>query len=768
MKYLIKGLNCSICKNDLIKHKSQIKGLSKIYSSSDDLVLETSDGLNSSEILKEIIDHLKHIGHNHNIEIYDEYTIYLKGLTCANCAQKIESETKKLFGVKDANFDFSTEKFNISMVAGTSRNNVFNSVDDVVRRLEPGVEVLETLDEVKKKKSLGILQYKDQLIKFLVVFLGLIINTKLDINNTLKFSVYIILYLIVGFDVLKSAFKNILNGEVFDEQFLMSIASIGAIVVGEYPEAVAVMLFYEIGEMFEDIALERSRDSISAALTLKPDYANLLVGEEVVSVDPKEVEIGDIIFIRPGEKVPLDGIVLSGSGLVDTSAITGESVPVYLEEGQKIISGSVNKDSLLKVKVESTYDNTTIAKIIDLVENANARKAPIEKFITKFAKVYTPIVVLLAVLLTTIPPIFGILEFKDALFRACTFLVISCPCALVISVPLSMFAGIGSASKYGIFVKGGNYLEALSELSDVVFDKTGTITKGVFEVTEINPTGNLSKNELLRLAAIGEQNSTHPIARAIVSNAHNLDINEETVEFTEIAGKGVSYKLKNQLILVGNKKLLIDNNIDVTSESKVIGVKVYVAKDSEYLGEIVVSDKLKDNIKEDLRNLESEGIRLTMLSGDTEDNVTEVAKEVGIKNYYGGLLPTDKVNKLEEMLKTSKEKVAFVGDGVNDAPVLAMADVGIAMGSIGSDYAIEASDVVLMTDEISKISQGIKISKGTKKIIYQNIIFALGVKFIILILGALGIATMWAAVFADVGVTVIAVINSMRALKIRA
>ncbi|SHH28190.1 Cd2+/Zn2+-exporting ATPase [Anaerosphaera aminiphila DSM 21120] len=767
MKYLIKGLDCPVCKNDLIKHKDKILGLLKIYSTGDDIILESENSLSGSDVLSGVSNHLKHIGHNHDIKIYDEYTIFLKGLTCANCAQKIESETKKLQGVDDANFDFSTEKYNISLVPGTDREMVFKSVDDIVRKFEPGVEVRETLEE-KKNKNFNIAKHKNEIIKFVAILALLVVNINLNIDNNIKIVIYLALYLIVGFDVLKSAVTNILSGEIFDEEFLMSIASIGAIVVGEYPEAVAVMLFYQIGEMFEDIALEKSRNSISEALSLKPDYANLLIGDEVVAVDPQEVKLGDIIFVKPGEKVPLDGVVLSGGGLVDTSAITGESIPQYIEEGMKIISGCVNKEALLKVRVESTYDNTTISKIVDLVENANTRKAPIEKFITKFAKVYTPIVVLLAVIITTIPPIFGILEFKEALFRACTFLVISCPCALVISVPLGMFAGIGSASKAGIFVKGGNYLEALSELSDIVFDKTGTITEGVFKVAEINTASSISEDELLRLAAIGEKNSTHPIARAIASGAHNLDTSAEILDFLEVAGKGVSYKLNGSLILVGNKKLLTENNIEMPLTNDSLGVRVYVAKDDEYLGEIIVSDKLKENIEVDLRELENKGITLTMLSGDTEKNVSEVAKKVGIKNYFGGLLPAEKVSKLEDVLKNAKKKVAFVGDGVNDAPVLALADVGIAMGAIGSDYAIEASDIVLMTDEISKISQGIKISSETKKIIYQNIIFALGIKVLILILGAFGMATMWAAVFADVGVTIIAVINSMRALKIKA
>lgn len=774
MKYLVKGMNCIECVEDLQKHKKDISGLIKVDSYGEDILIEINNNISGEDILNKIKKHLEHMTHNHeNLKIYENEFVFLEGLTCANCSAKIEEETKKLKGVEDANFSFSTEKYVLTFDESTNLEEIIKDVKLIVDRLEPGVKVTKSkkidnkvnIDEdSKENESSGI---KKDIIRFVGVFLVLIGLKVFNVDSKIATGLYLIAYLTVGYEVLLSAGKNILRGDFLDEQFLMSIASIGAIVVGQFPEAVAVMLFYSIGEMFEDLALEKSRKSISAALELKPDFANLLKDEELMMVSPEEVKVGDIIVIKPGEKIPLDGIVIEGESFVDTSNVTGESVPRKTSTGDKAISGCVNTSGMLKVKVESAYNDGTIAKILDLVENASSRKAPVEKFITKFSKIYTPVVVGLAVLMVVALPLTGLLTFKEALFRACTFLVISCPCALVISVPLGVFSGIGAASKTGIFVKGGNYLEALSEVIDVVFDKTGTITKGVFEVTEIYPVNGYSKEDIIKLAAYGEYNSTHPIGKAIL-NKYDKDINiNEIKDFNEISGHGLSYKLNGDSILVGNKKLLDKESIKIEEKSNKVATKVYVAKNGKFVGEIFVSDVLKDNIKEDLNKLKKKSINLTMLSGDSESIAKEMALEVGIDNAYGNLLPQGKVEKLEEIIDKSKGKVIFVGDGVNDSPVIARADIGIAMGAIGSDSAIEAADIVLMTDEIGKISDAIEISTHTKNIVYFNIAFALAVKIIVLILGALGYATMWAAVFADVGVTILAILNSMRVLNIK-
>ncbi|MBP2025709.1 heavy metal translocating P-type ATPase [Peptoniphilus stercorisuis] len=770
MKHLIQGMSCSTCVQDLQAHKSQIPGLLKIRSSGDDILLETRDDVKGSEILNKIKEHLTHVGHNHSdMKIYESETIYLKGLTCANCSAKIEDETKKFKGVKNANFEFATEKYTIVFDESADFENVYEKLEKLVPAMEPGVVVSKTLneDEHDHEHEHGEGSIKARVTKYIIIFAVLIGLHFVEIDEKISFVIYLLAYISVGLPVLKSAFKNILRGDFLDENFLMSIASIGAIVVGQYPEAVAVMLLYDIGEMFEDLALERSRKNISSALALKPDFANVIRNGEIIEVDPEEVNVSEIIVVKPGEKIPLDGIVKSGDSYVNTANVTGESVPRRTTVGDEAISGCVNTTGVLEIEVTSSYDDGTIAKILDLVENASARKAPVEKFITKFAKIYTPIVVGLAVLMVVVLPLTGILAFNDALFRACTFLVISCPCALVISVPLGVFSGIGASSTKGIFVKGGNYLEALSDVSDVVFDKTGTITKGVFEVTDIIPSEISTKEEVLELAAMGEYHSTHPIGRAIL-NSYNNEINIKEIEdFKEISGQGITYNYKNDKILVGNEKLLNNNNIKFNELDNKVATKVFVAKNDKFLGQIFVSDVLKDNIAEDIKRLKDRNINLTMLSGDTNETAMAIANEVGINNAYGNLLPEDKVNKLENIIENSKNKVIFVGDGVNDAPVIARADIGIAMGGIGSDSAVEAADIVLMTDEIGKISDAIDISKYTKKIVYQNILFALGVKFLVLILGALGYASMWAAVFADVGVTLIAILNAMRILKIK-
>ena len=573
--------------------------------------------------------------------------------------------------------------------------------------------------------------------------------------------------MIIGGEVILNAIKNIIRGEIFDENFLMSIATIGAFFIGEYPEAVAVMLFYQIGEVFQGYAVNKSRKSISSLMNIRADYANVLRNGKEIKVSPENISIGEFIIVKPGERVPLDGTVLEGTSFIDTSALTGESVPREVTTGNEILSGSINNNGVLKVKVDKEYGESTVARILELVENASNKKAPTEKFITKFAKVYTPIVVAIAVLVAIIPPIIiKDAAFSEWIYKALSILVVSCPCALVVSIPLGFFSGIGAASKKGILVKGGNYLEALKDSEIVVFDKTGTLTKGIFEVTEINSI-NMSKEELLEITAMGESLSNHPIAVSI-AKAYGKEVNKDEIkDYREVSGHGIEVTIREKNVLLGNSKLMKSNNIaynDIDS----IGTIVHVAINGEYKGNIVISDEIKENVKEALAELKEAGIKRTiMLTGDNKNVADKVAMNIGIDVVYSELLPGDKVSKVEEIInkRTSKGKVLFVGDGINDAPVLARADIGVAMGGIGSDAAIEAADVVLMKDKIEEISEAISVSRRTNIILWQNIIFSLGIKIIVMLLVILGLTNMWAAVFADVGVTLIAVLNSMRIIR---
>ena len=585
----------------------------------------------------------------------------------------------------------------------------------------------------------------------------------------LYFALFFISYMMVGYDVLLRAIKNIIHGNVFDENFLMSIATIGAFAIGEFPEGVAVMLFYQIGELFQSYAVNQSRKSIASLMDIRPDYANIKRDDRLIQVDPDEVQIGDIIVIKAGEKVPLDGVIIEGNSMVDTSALTGESIPREVLTGDNLLSGCININGLLTVEVTKGFEESTVSKILDLVENASNKKSKPEQFITRFARYYTPIVVIIAVLLALVPPLVidGAL-FKDWIYRALSFLVVSCPCALVISVPLSFFGGIGGASKKGILVKGGNYLEVLAQTEIIVFDKTGTLTKGVFEVQKITPLG-ITKEELLETSAYAEYYSSHPISNSI-KRAYEGDIDSNRItKAEEIPGHGIEAIIDGKRILAGNIKLMDRMEIPYKPE-ELAGTTVYVAVDGEYVGSILIADEIKLDSLEAIEGLEEAGIRNTvMLTGDNEKVGITVANELGISKVYTDLLPADKVDKIEELFeqKSPKGKLAFVGDGINDAPVLARADVGIAMGGLGSDAAIEAADIVIMDDKPSKIATAIKIAKKTLGIAYQNIVFAIGVKVIVLILSGLGFATMWAAVFADVGVTVIAIINSFRALNVK-
>lgn len=588
-------------------------------------------------------------------------------------------------------------------------------------------------------------------------------------NEVLRFSIYLLNYIIIGGDVLKKAIKNIIRGNVFDENFLMGVATIGAFCIGEYPEGVAVMLFYQVGELFQSYAVDKSRKSIASLMDIRPDYANVKKGDDIVVTDPDDVKIGDVIIVKAGERIPLDSVIIEGNSMIDTSALTGESVPREVLVGDEILSGCINVNGLIIAKVLKEFGESTVSKILDLVENASSKKSKSEQFITKFARYYTPIVVIIAVILAIVPPLLFENEiFSDWLYRALSFLVISCPCALVISIPLSFFGGIGGASRKGILVKGGNYLEALSNTEMVVFDKTGTLTKGVFSVVEIK-SENISEDELLELAAFAESYSNHPISQSLIK-AYKKEIDSSLVsKVEEISGHGVKADVNGKTVLAGNSKLMRKMGIDF-QDKEVVGTIVHVAVDNVYEGYILISDELKSDAKEAISKLHNININKTvMLTGDRKDVAQKVGKEINIDDVYYELLPSDKVDKLENLFKqkSPKGKIAFVGDGINDAPVLARADIGIAMGGLGSDAAIEAADVVIMTDEPSKIADAIKISKRTIMIANQNMIFAIGVKILVLILAALGITSMWAAIFADVGVTVLAILNSLRALEMK-
>ena len=584
------------------------------------------------------------------------------------------------------------------------------------------------------------------------------------INN----SIYIICYLLVGAKIVKKAIKNIAKGEVLDENFLMAVATIGAFGIGEFPEAVAVMLFYQIGELFQDYAIEKSKKSIANLMDIRPDYANVNRNSKIEKVNPSEVKIGEKIIIKPGEKIPLDGIVKDGSSMLDTSALTGESVPRKASIGDNVLSGCINKNGLLMVEVTKEFGESTVSKILDLVQNANNRKSKSEKFITKFAKYYTPIVVAIALILAFIPPLIFKTTFTEWIYRALAFLVVSCPCALVISIPLGFFGGIGGASKRGVLIKGSNYLEMLSNVDTVVFDKTGTLTEGVFEVQKVKSI-DITEQELIKMVAYAENFSNHPVAESI-KKAYGREINKELISKTkEISGHGVIAMVEGKEVLVGNDKLMIQRKI-FYEKCEEIGTILYVAINNEFAGYILIADKIKEDSKLAIEELKQLNIKKTvMLTGDKKEVGEAVAKQVDLDEVYTELLPDGKVEKVEELIKDKKEKknIAFVGDGINDAPVLALSDIGIAMGGLGSDAAIEAADIVIMTDETSKISQAIKISHKTMKIVKENIVFAITVKIIVLILSAVGIATMWEAVFADVGVSILAIINSLRMLSTR-
>ena len=611
---------------------------------------------------------------------------------------------------------------------------------------------------------------KARVIKILIAFILFIFAMSIKFDNVwINNGIFIVSYVIVGFAILKKAIKNIFRGKVFDENFLMSVATLGAFAIGEYPEAVAVMLFYQVGELFQDYAVDKSRKSIASLMDIRPDYANIYTDGDIKKVDPKEVKIGDIIVIKPGEKIPLDGRIIEGNTTIDTKALTGESIPREVTKGDDILSGSINLNGVIKVEVKKEYGESTVSKILDLVENASSKKTKSENFITKFAQYYTPIVVIIAVVLAIVPPlIMQGANFEEWIYRALSFLVVSCPCALVISIPLSFFGGIGGASKMGVFIKGSNYLEALSNLEIAVFDKTGTLTKGVFEVQKVSPT-KMTQEELLKIAAYSENFSNHPISSSI-KRAYNKEIDEKQImNYQELSGFGVEASIEGKRVLVGNEKLMQKENIKFTICQE-IGTILYIAVEGEYAGYILIADEIKTDSKKAIEELKKNNVKnIVLLTGDRKKVGESVAKQIGINTVFTELLPDGKVKKVEELLKNKSEngKLAFIGDGINDAPVLSLADIGIAMGGLGADSSIEAADIVIMTDEPSKVSKAIKLSKRTMRIVKENIIFAISIKILVLILAAIGVATMWGAVFADVGVSIIAIINALRALNIK-
>jgi len=710
------------------------------------------------------------------MEKNNECTLGIKGLECPQCAAKIEHNLNALDEIKAATVDVLGKKIVINPNKKFSSEDITKLVQKEVDRVEEGVTVLMPNSAIEEDEEIEETKENFKSIRNRFILGAIILAAAIFVPKNLfvpRLILFLISYFTVGYDVLFKAVKNIKKGQIFDENFLMAIATLGAFAIKEFPEAVSVMLFYQIGEMFQDLAVGKSRKSITSLMNIRPDYANLKIEGEIKKVLPKEVKLGDIIVIKPGEKVALDGKIINGSSTFDTSALTGEAIPRTFEIGDEILSGFINTTNLVEIEVTKSFENSTISKILDLVQNASSKKSKTENFITKFARFYTPAVVIIALLIAILPMIFvKDAQFSTWLYRALIFLVVSCPCALVVSIPLGFFGGIGGASKNGILIKGANYLEALNNLETVVFDKTGTLTKGKFKVSEINvQNSKYTKDDLLKYAAIAESFSNHPIAQSIVleyeKNNKKLEKTDSSeFEFEEIAGHGVKVKYENSEILAGNLKLLKKENIEA-AEKNAVGTVVYVAKDGKYLGNLIIADEIKEDAKKTIEELNNLGIKnVVMLTGDNRKIGENVASKLNISKVFTDLLPLGKVEKMEEFLKnkSTNGKVLFVGDGINDAPVLARSDIGVAMGGVGSDAAIEAADMIIMNDEPSKIVTALKIAKKTKKIVWQNIIFALGVKIIILVMGALGFATMWEAVFGDVGVALIAILNATRAL----
>lgn len=686
----------------------------------------------------------------------------------------MELGIKSLDGIRNASIDFVTKSLRLEIYRSAHQVNVIKEVAAIIENIEPHVKlkgiIIKKSGEIDSKRENESNRRNSKLIQIGIGAALFAAAILLKLSAGIELGMYLAAYLFVGGEVLLKSIRNIARGQVFDENFLMSLATIGAFAIGEYSEGVAVMLFYQVGEMFQDIAVDHSRKSIKELMDIRPDYANLIADGQLVQVSPEEVAVGAFVIVKPGERVPLDGKITEGRSMIDTSALTGESVPREVGAGDEILAGFINKNGVLTVEVRKEFGESTVAKILDMVQNASSKKSHTENFITKFARYYTPIVVFFAVALAFIPPLVIPGEvFSDWLYRALIFLVVSCPCALVISIPLGFFGGIGSASKNGVLVKGSNYLEALNNVDTIVFDKTGTLTKGVFEVTEVKTLGGMSEYELLKYAAYAESYSTHPIASSILKAYGKEMSSDEVSNYEEIPGYGVKGSAEGRTIVAGNARMM-ELEGAAYENPDILGTVVHVVIDGAYAGYIVISDEIKEDAEKAIRLLKNLGIKRTvMLTGDVRAVGEKVAEKLGLDEVYSELLPDQKVERLEAIKENmeSKGKVAFVGDGINDAPVLAMADIGIAMGGLGSDAAIEAADIVIMTDEPSKIVSAIRVAKKTRKIVLQNIIFAMGIKAVVLLLGAGGLATVWEAVFADVGVALIAVLNSIRVLNLK-
>ncbi len=759
----IVNLNCAHCATLIEENLKKLDTLENVnlnfINKTITLCFKENVNINTEiENIKNIIDKIEPGVKIEPVSSKSSLKIKLIGLDCAHCASLIEEQINKIDVVKIASLNFIDKTLKIDFNSNVDINNQIENIKNIIDKIEPGLKI-EIISNIKSKENNNIEKDENSfhLIKILIGASLFIVAKWLDFTY-----IYALSYIILGYDIIFKALKNIRKGKLFDENFLMAIATVGAIIIKEYPEAVAVMLFYQIGEYFQEKAIGKSRKAIKSLINIKAEYATKENGEKV---DPEDININDIIIVKAGEKVPVDGVIVEGSSFLDMSALIGESVPRKVSTGDEILSGSINNNSILKIKVTKEYKNSTVSKILDLVENSSMKKSKTESFISKFAKIYTPIVVVSAIFLAIIPPLFTGYNFTIWIERSLVFLVSSCPCALVVSVPLSFFSGIGTASKKGILIKGSVYMQDLSLVDTIVFDKTGTLTKGVFEISKIE-TNNFNKNEFLNIVYSLENLSIHPVAKSIVEYCKNNFNNIQSFnveDFEEISGYGLKATLNKEEILLGNNKLLDKYNIKYEKATE-NGTIVYLAKNKNYIGYIVVSDIIKDNAKETIKDLKNIGIQKTiMLSGDRKETANFVGNNIGLDEVYAELLPQDKVYMFEKIKNRNlNKKIAFLGDGINDAPVLAMSDVGIGMGGVGSDAAIEAADMVIMNDDLQKIKEGIIISKNTINIVKLNIIFSLSVKFAVLALALFGYATMWLAVFADVGVSVIAILNAMR------
>lgn len=771
LELILEGLNCLACALAMEPKLQGIKGVNsaQIDLMAGKLIIEADGSQDFAGITQQATDVITRM-EPHVRVIHRETELYtgkyiLKGVSCGNCLEKILKELRDMEGIIEVSGDFISGKLSITGMYKSSE--MLTKVKAVIAKVEPHVQVLTDAQQPTRESSIS--HNTKELIRLgvggAIFALGLI----LALPDHMRLMVFLLSYIIVGGEVVLKALGNIVRGQVFDENFLMTIATVGAFIIGEYPEGVAVMLFYSVGEYFQGAAIARSRKSISALMDIRPDFANLQVGEEFRQVSPQEVRVGDLILVRPGEKIPLDGRITEGYSLLDTSALTGESIPREVSPGDEILSGSINIHGVLTIQVGKEFGESTVSKILDLVQNASSRKSPTENFITKFARYYTPVVVGIAGGLAVLPPLLmADAAFSDWLYRALVFLVISCPCALVISIPLGFFGGIGGASRKGILIKGSNFLEALNSVETVVFDKTGTLTKGVFKVTEIHPAGEYTKDQVLEWAAYAESFSNHPIALSVLKAYGGTD-KEKVESYQEIPGQGIRARISGSEVLAGNSRLLDSQGVKHPPTDS-LGTVIHVARDGSYLGAIVIADEVKEDSAMAIKALKDLGVKKTvMLTGDAKVVGEAIGSTLQLDEVYTQLLPTDKVEKLEllDRQNSAKGKIVFVGDGLNDAPVLARADIGIAMGGVGSDAAIEAADIVIMNDEPMKIPTAIKIAKRTRGIVWQNILLAMGVKIVFLALGALGIASLWEAVFADVGVALLAVFNATRVLKVK-